>query len=77
MSTAHWVHDVFITHNGTFLIQTLPLGISAPATAPEPVEASGRLKKFTDPVVTRLTHDSGAVIEVACARADAERLFSR
>jgi hypothetical protein len=74
-STAHWVHDVLIVHGGTFLIQTLPLGVTGCAARPGPAEANPRIKKLDSPVTMRFTLDSGAEIELACAGVDADRLL--
>lgn len=74
-STAHWVHDVLIVHGGTFLIQTLPLGVARCSAGPQPAEANPRIKKLDTAVTTRFTLDSGAEVEIACASTDAERLL--
>jgi hypothetical protein len=74
-STAHWVHDVLIVHGGTFLIQTLPLGVTGCSAHPEPAAANSRLKRLDSPVTMRFTLDSGAEVELACAAADASRLL--
>lgn len=74
-STAYWVHDVLIVHGGTFLIQTLPLGVARCSAGPQPAEANPRIKKLDSPVTVRLTLDSGADVELACDAADATRLL--
>jgi len=75
VSSAHWVHDVLIVHNGTFLIQTLPLGVTGCSARPQPAEEHSRLKRLAEPVTLRLTLDSGAEVELACAAVDADRLL--
>jgi hypothetical protein len=74
-STAHWVHDVLIVHGGTFLIQTLPLGVTGCSASPQAAEANSRIRKLDSPVTMRFTLDSGAEVELACAAADADRLL--
>jgi hypothetical protein len=73
-STAHWIHDVLLVHKGTFLVQTLAVGVTGVAAKPEPIEVSSRIRRIAKPLVIRLTLDSGAEIELVCMEADAARL---
>lgn len=73
-STAYWVHDVLIVHGGTFLIETLPLGVARCSAGPQSTEANSRVTTLDSPVIVRLTLDSGADVELACDAADVTRL---
>jgi hypothetical protein len=72
---AHWVHDVLVVHGGNpFLTRTFPFGIADLAGQPEPPDETAKhLKRVEDPVSVRYRLDSGAVIELVCARSDAGR----
>ena len=74
-SVGHWVHDVLVLHGGNpFLSQLVLAGIASVDGGPIDAVA-GNINNIREAVVVRFRHDSGAIIEIACAKTDVARLL--
>jgi hypothetical protein len=69
-----WVHDVLVVHQGLALVRNIPLPVAGVSEGPKAADP-GDVKHLGDaPQVVTLRLDSGAVIQVAAARAAADLL---
>jgi hypothetical protein len=71
---ARWVHDVLLVHQGVALVRNVPLPVAGADGGVEPIDA-GEVKGLgDDPRLLTLRLDSGDVVQVAAAGADADLL---
>jgi hypothetical protein len=75
MCSVYWVHHVLIVHTGVFLTRSVPIGIAALESLPQPWEGTHRPGRFESPVTVRLRADSGVDVEAVCADSDAHALM--
>jgi hypothetical protein len=71
---ARWVHDVLLVHRGLALVRNLALPVATVTAGPAPAPPEQVKGLGTAPVVLTARLDSGAVVEVAASREDADDL---
>jgi hypothetical protein len=73
---AEWRDGGLVLHGGNrFLTRTKVLGVVEPVRGAAPQVSAGDTKDFDEPVAFRLRVDTGDVIDLVCAEADAPRLL--